>query len=193
MKTNLDSVFWSVKIFQNNFQKNFQKLSQLWHCVTISNHKKVISIIEYLSHGRFQLGVSQSEASILIGLLIGVQEVKILFLTFCCSIPGHMTHQYDSSTFYGSYWWALSIEWIKKGVHHLRGVLNWFWFVLGFSQSVIENSIGNPTIESTFENVLMMILIGWPIRFLKIIFLYLAYSRNVLQPDLVVCNNSLQQ
>ena len=140
-----------------------------------------------------QLGVSQSEASILIGLLIGVQEVKILFLTFCCSIPGHMTHQYDSSTFYGSYWWALSIEWIKKGVHHLRGVLNWFWFVLGFSQSVIENSIGNPTIESTFENVLMMILIGWPIRFLKIIFLYLAYSRNVLQPDLVVCNNSLQQ
>ena len=56
--------------------------------------KKVISIIEYLSRDRIQLGVSQSEASILIGLLIGVQEVKILFLTFCCSIPGHMTHQY---------------------------------------------------------------------------------------------------
>ena len=77
------------------------------------------------------------------------------------------------------------------GVYHWRGFSDWFWFALGLVQlesgkirsdhqkHIWECSDDGShwlTNQITQNNIF-----------------YLAYSRNVLQPDLVVCNNSLQQ
>ena len=191
-------------------------MTKVWHRVTISNHKKVISIIENLSRDRIQLGVSQSKTSILVGLLIGVQKVEISrkiekFSAFWCSLPSVGAWNFDfwfscCNTLYTLSWpWVTWQIWLIpnesygfmshighqnwKTSHHKRveSLLNWFWFVLSFSQSGgrIQVSIRKPTIEIEIGDSY------WSANEISQnnIF-YSAYSRNVLQPDLVVCNNS---
>ena len=162
-------------------------MSHLWHCVTISNHKKVISIIEYLSRDRIQFGVSQSKSSILIGLLIGVQKVEILrnFRPFGAPIPQIRLYvSYRASAlvgwliimthrFYESYWSVQLSIYSQMSLNVLEDVSEWHLSLHSkHRETVFEWILIRPWFwpirESDFR--INSKLIRWTIRKIKILF-----------------------